>query len=317
MAGSPGRKANGYRGTGAVAGPNAHSPGRLRAWVLGARPKTLYAAVAPLAAGGGLAVADGVFAPLPFAAALACALLIQVGTNLANDYSDFVRGADADDRLGATRVTQAGLLSPESVRRGVAATFGTAVALGAYLVWVGGWPILLVGLASIAAGLAYTGGPWPFGYHGLGDLFCFLFFGLVAVGGTYWVQALALPGDVLLAGAGVGAIVTAILVVNNLRDIPTDARAGKRTLAVLLGPDGARAEYGLLLLAAAAVPPLGLAFHGWGPASLLALAALLRVPSTLRAVFRFEDPRELNPALGRTAGMAAAYGALLGTGVAL
>lgn len=291
--------------------------GRLEAWIVGARPKTLFAALAPVLAGGGLAIEDEVFALLPFLAALVCAVLIQVGTNLANDYSDHVRGADADGRLGTTRVTQAGLLSPPSVRRGVAVAFGAAVCLGAYLVAVGGWPILAIGLASIAAGVAYTGGPWPFGYHGLGDLFCFLFFGPVAVGGTYWVQALALPADVLLAGAGVGAVVTAILVVNNLRDIPTDARAGKRTLAVLLGERGARAEYLLLLSAAAAVPLLGVWLYGWPTTALLALAGFLAAPAALRTVFRFEDRRALNPVLARTAVLAATYGALLAVGVAL
>lgn len=293
------------------------APGRLRAWIIGARPKTLFASLAPVLAGGGLAVEDWAFAALPFLAALVCALLIQIGTNLANDYSDHLRGADAEGRLGTTRVTQAGLLAPSSVLKGTAAVFAAALALGAYLVAVGGWPILIVGLASIAAGLAYTGGPWPFGYHGLGDLFCFLFFGPVAVGGTYWVQALALPPDVLLAGAGVGAAVTAILVVNNLRDIPTDARAGKRTMAVLLGERGTRAEYALLLLAAAAAPPLGILIYGWPATALLALAGFLVAPAALRAVFRFEERRALNPVLARTAALAAAYGALLGIGVAL
>lgn len=291
--------------------------GRLHAWLVGARPRTLYASLAPVACGGGLAIGHGVFAPLPFAAALLCALLIQIGTNLANDYSDFVRGADAEDRLGAIRVTQAGLLGPESVRRGAAVSFGTALLLGTYLVAVGGWPILVVGLASILAGLAYTGGPWPFGYHGLGDPFCFLFFGPVAVGGTYWVQARQLPVDALAAGAGVGALVTAILVVNNLRDIPSDARAGKRTLAVKLGPAATRAEYALLLLAAGLIPLFGAFRLGWGPAGLAALAAFVSAPGALRTVYGFRDPGELNPVLGRTAVMAAAYGVLLGAGSAL
>lgn len=293
------------------------SRGGPRAWVLGARPATLFAALAPLAAGGGLAAADGAFAPLPWAAALACAVLIQVGTNLANDYGDFRKGADTRDRLGSPRVTQAGLLRPSQVRNGAVLAFAVAVLLGLYLVGVGGWPILLIGIASIAAGILYTAGPWPFGYHGLGDPAVFLFFGLVAVGGTYYVQALAFRPEPLLAGAGVGALVTAILVVNNLRDIQTDARAGKRTLAVRLGRTGTQAEYAGLLAVAAAVPPAGVLLGGWSPGALLALAAFLGAPVALRTVFVFRDPRELNPALGRTAVIAALYGFLLGAGANL
>lgn len=293
------------------------APGGARAWLLAIRPRTLPAAVGPVLMGGGVAWVDGLFAPLPLLAALVCAVLLQIGTNLANDYTDFARGADTDDRLGRTRAVQSGLLSVERVRAAALGAFGAAVLVGLYLVLRGGWPVLLIGLVSIGAGFAYTGGPWPFGYHGLGDPFCFLFFGPIAVGGTYWVQAKGLPADVLLAGVGVGTLVTAILVVNNLRDIPTDERAGKRTLAVVLGPGGARAEYSLLLLAAAAVPVLGTALGAWPPTALLALVAFARAPAGLRTVLRSDDPRELNPVLGRTASTAAAYGLLLGAGVAL
>jgi 1,4-dihydroxy-2-naphtoate prenyltransferase (EC 2.5.1.-) len=170
---------------------------RARAWVVAARPQTLPAAAAPVVVGTGLAVHDGVFAPLPALAALLGALLIQVGTNLANDYFDAVNGADTDDSEGFTRVTQAGLIPPEQVRAATAATFGAAVLVGSYLVYVGGLPILVIGLASIASGVAYTGGPYPLGYHGLGDLFVFVFFGLVAVTGTYYVQAVQVLADPL------------------------------------------------------------------------------------------------------------------------
>jgi 1,4-dihydroxy-2-naphthoate octaprenyltransferase len=158
----------------------------LRAWVLAARPKTLTAAAAPVLVGTGLAAYLAEIATVPAAAALLGALLIQVGTNLANDYYDFVRGGDTEDRIGPVRVTQAGLISPASVKRAMVLVLGLAVLVGLYLVAVGGWPVLVIGVASIACAVLYTGGPYPLAYHGLGDVFVFVFFGLVAVGGTYW-----------------------------------------------------------------------------------------------------------------------------------
>lgn len=290
---------------------------RAQAWLLAARPKTLTAAVAPVLVGTGLAAHDGRLAVGPAVAALVGAVLIQIGTNLANDYYDFVRGGDSADRVGPVRVTQAGLLAPEAVRRAMVLVLASATIPGAYLVAVGGWPIVWIGLASLACAVLYTGGPYPLAYHGLGDVFVFVFFGLVAVGGTYWVQARSWPPDALLAGTGLGGLSTALLVVNNLRDIETDARAGKRTLAVRLGRSGTRAEYVLLLLVAAAVPVIGVTMYAWPP---LALAALLVAPlcaSPLRAVMRARDPRALVPALGATARVVALYGALLTLGLAL
>ncbi len=289
----------------------------LRAWVLAARPKTLTAAAAPVLVGTGLAAHLAEVAWLPAAAALLGALLIQIGTNLANDYYDFVRGGDTDERVGPVRVTQAGLLPPEAVRRGMIAVLGLAVLVGVYLVSVGGWPIVLIGLTSVACAVLYTGGPYPLAYHGLGDVFVFVFFGLVAVGGTYYVQALAWPPDALVAGGGIGALSTALLVVNNLRDIETDAKAGKRTLAVRLGPAGTRTEYVALLVVAAAVPAVGVTLLGW-PAA--ALAALLVAPlcwTPLRTVYGYQEPRELIPALGATARVTAVYGVLLTLGLGL
>lgn len=267
--------------------------------------------------GGALAQADGRFAPLPFLAALVGALLIQVATNWANDYSDFVRGADTADRVGFRRATQAGWIAPGRVRAAATAAFGLALAVGAYLVAVAGWPVLVIGMAAVAAGVAYTGGPWPYGYRGLGDPFAFLFFGPVAVGGTYYVQALSLGPDALLAGAGVGALVTAILVVNNLRDRETDARAGKRTLAVWLGARGSRLEYALLVLAAAAVPVVGVVAAAWPPGALLSLIGVAIALPAWRTVRGFRDPRALNAALERTAQASGAYGLLLALGVML
>lgn len=292
-------------------------PSTLRVWLMGARTHTLPAAAAPVVVGGGLASAEGAFALLPFAAALAGALAIQVGTNFANDYFDYVKGADTDRRRGFTRVTQAGLAPPERVRRWMAGAFGAACVPGLYLVWVGGWPILVIGLLSLAAGLAYTGGPYPLGYHGLGEVFVFVFFGLVAVAGTHYVQALRFAPDSLLAGAGVGAFTTAILVVNNLRDRETDAAAGKRTLAVRLGVRGSRIEYAVLLVVAAAAPAAGIAWAGWSPAALLATGATAAALPALRTVMTSRDPAALDRALTGTGRALALYGLLLAAGVNL
>lgn len=290
---------------------------RGRAWLMAARPKTLTAAVAPVLVGTGLAAHHGTFAGLPALAALVGAVLIQIGTNLANDYYDFVRGGDTDERVGPVRVTQAGLLPPEVVRRGMIVVLGAAMLVGVYLVQVGGWPIVWIGLASVALAVLYTGGPFPLAYHGLGDVFVFVFFGLIAVGGTYWVQARAWPPDAILAGAALGALNTAILVINNLRDIGTDRAAGKRTLAVRLGVEGTKAEYAVLLLGAAAVPVAGVVRSGWPPAALAALLSMPLALTPLRAVMRHEHPRELLPALGGTARVVIVYGVLLALGLAL
>lgn len=290
---------------------------RIQAWMLAARPKTLTAAAAPVVAGTGVAAFHGSAEALPALAALLGALLIQVATNLANDYYDFVRGTDTHERVGPLRMTQAGILAPDTVRRGMMATLGAALLVGVYLVWIGGWPIVVIGLASLACAVLYTGGPYPLAYHGLGDVFVFAFFGLVAVSGTVYVQMLAWPPDAFLAGVALGALNTAILVVNNLRDIPTDERAGKRTLAVRLGVAGTRAEYVGLLALAAAVPPLGVALFAWPALSLLALLTLPLSVAPVRRVLGFREPAELLPALGETARVVALYGALLGLGVAL
>jgi 1,4-dihydroxy-2-naphthoate octaprenyltransferase len=214
-------------------------------------------------------------------------------------------------------VTQAGLIPPQAVKLGMIAVLGFAMLVGVYLAVVGGWPIVVIGLASVACAVLYTGGPFPLAYHGLGDVFVFVFFGLVAVGGTYYVQALSWPPDALLAGAALGSLSTALLVVNNLRDIHTDAKAGKRTLAVRIGVAGTPVEYVALLLVAAVAPAVGVSLLGWPPA---ALAALLVAPlcwSPLKTVFGYGDPRELIPVLGATARVTAIYGLLLALGLGL
>ncbi len=253
----------------------------------------------------------------PALAALVGALLIQVATNLANDYYDFVRGGDTAERVGPVRVTQAGLLPPRTVRRGMIVTLVAALLVGVYLVSVGGWPVVVIGLASLACAVLYTGGPFPLAYHGLGDVFVFAFFGLIAVGGTVWVQGLVWPPDALLAGAALGALTTAILVVNNLRDIDTDARAGKRTLAVRLGRGGTQTEYVVLLLLAFVSPVAGVLGFGWPPSALAPLAAAPLCVAPTRRVLGYDDPRELLPALGETSRVVALFGALLGLGLAL
>jgi 1,4-dihydroxy-2-naphthoate octaprenyltransferase len=282
----------------------ATAPGEqrsLRIWAMAARPRTLAASVAPVIAGTAVAASAGAFRPLVALLALLSSLLIQIGTNFANDYSDFKRGADAE-RVGPPRVTQSGLVRPELVKRAAWIAFFGAMALGVALAMISGWPIVLIGVVSIAAGWLYTGGPWPLGYHGLGDLFVFLFFGLVATCGTAYAQALFVPQSAWIAGASVGALSTAILVVNNLRDRVTDAKVGKNTLAVKLGPALTRAEY-VLLLAAGFVLPLSLG----RPWPLLALPLAV---SPLRRVLR-QDGAALNPALGETARLLLAVSILL------
>ena len=285
-------------------------------WVLAARPKTLPAAAAPVFIGTGLAALRGGFAAGPALAALLGALLIQIATNLANDYYDFVRGGDTDERVGPTRVTQAGLVEPHAVRSAMLVVLGAAFTVGIYLVWVGGWPIVWIGLASLVCAVAYTGGPFPLAYHGLGDVFVFVFFGLVAVSGTVWVQTLSFLPESLWAGVGVGALSTAILVVNNLRDIPTDRAAGKRTLAVRLGVGGSRAQYVVLLGLGAAVPAAGVYGFEWPVSTLASLVVFIGAISPLRAVMGFDTPAQLLPALGGTARLVAAYGIILGATLA-
>src|SRR5688572_1684025 len=231
---------------------------------MAARPRTLPAAVAPVLVGTALGWTGGTFKVLTFLAALVGALFIQVGTNLSNDYSDARRGADTEDRLGPVRVTAGGLVPPRQVLIATYATFALAVLVGLYLVSVAGPELLLVGAASILAGVLYTGGPRPYGYEGLGEVFVFTFFGIVAVTGTYYVQAESLPGEAFLLAVPVGLLAAAILVVNNVRDLETDRRAGKRTLAVRLGRERTRTLYAVMLASAfASLVALAYAIGPW------------------------------------------------------
>ncbi len=281
------------------------------------RPRTLPAAVAPVIVGTALAFADGALAWLPALAAALGALLLQILSNFANDYSDFFRGADTPERLGPVRVTSAGLIAPADLRKGIVVVIVLAVLVGLYLVWVGGWPILAIGVAAIVAALAYTGGPFPFGYYGLGELFVFLFFGVAAVCGSYYVQALTLTPAVVTASFAVGALVTAILVVNNYRDIDTDRRAGKRTLAVRLGRRGAQIEYAALLVFAFAAPLVLWLLQESGP---WVLATWLTAPlavQLVRTVSTATDGPTLNRALAGTAQVGLLFSLLLAAGIVL
>jgi 1,4-dihydroxy-2-naphthoate octaprenyltransferase len=296
-----------------VLGHEAPSPAR--AWWLAARPQTLAAGVAPVLLGTALAAAAGRARAGPALAAVATALALQVGTNFANDLFDFEKGADTEERLGPTRAVAAGWIGPSEMRLGTALAFAAAVATGSFLVVAGGWPFALLGVLAVAAGLAYTAGPWPLAYHGLGDVTVFVFFGLVAVAGTYAVQAQELPLRVLVCAVPSAALVTAILVVNNLRDVGTDARAGKRTLAVRLGADATRAYYQGLLLLAYGVLGVLLLSGAVGLSALLPFATLpaaLRVARTVRAG---SDGPSLNGALAATARLHAVFTLLLALGV--
>jgi len=291
---------------------------KVRAWLLAMRPRTLPAAVGPVLAGLGVAIGEGVFVALPALGALAVALLLQVASNLANDLFDFRSGADsAEERLGPPRAAALGLLSERELMAGMAVVVGLAGLVGLYLVSVGGWPILLLGTLAIASAFAYTAGPWPYGYHGLGEVFVFLFFGPVAVAGTTYLQTGALEPLALAAAIPVGALITAILVVNNLRDIDADRRVGKRTLAVRLGVRGTVAEFALLLGAAYLVPLLLLLV---GPAEPAVLLPLLSAPLAIglwREVRAGGDPRRLNGTLAGTARLSLLFSLLLGLGLAL
>lgn len=286
----------------------------LQVWVLAIRPRTLPAAVSPVLVGSAAAAAEQAFRLFPALAALCGALLIQIGVNLANDYFDHVKGVDTGERLGPVRVTQSGLISPGRVRAGMAVTFLLAAGVGLYLILVAGWPVLAIGCASILAALLYSGGPYPLASHGLGDLFSFFFFGPVAVCGAYYVQALTLSLLPVLLSLSVGFLVAAILVVNNLRDIPTDSKVGKRTLAVILGPRKSRVEFVMLLGAA-----YGLLVFQW-LAGMLTPWVLLPFISAPAAVMLARSlwvrtGAALNRSLAGTAGLTLLFSLLLSLGL--
>ena len=302
---------------------SAARSGSVAAWVRACRPATLGAAFVPVAVGsacvvnarGFIAGAAGGFRLGPALAALAGAMLIQIGANLANDVFDHEKGVDTEERLGPTRAVQSGQLTARAVRAGMAIAFALAFVIGAYLSAVAGWPVVVIGVSSVLAGIAYTGGPFPLGYHGLGDLFVMIFFGFVAVCGTAFVEAGRVPAVAVWASLSVGALPTALLVVNNLRDRETDARAGKHTLAVRLGAKATIAEY-LLLLALAYAVPIGIALAGQHRFGLITLATAPIAIGLGRRIFSTVG-RALNEILAATARLMVLHGLLLAAGIAL
>jgi 1,4-dihydroxy-2-naphthoate octaprenyltransferase len=284
---------------------------------MAARPRTLPAAAAPVLVGTAYAATLGTFRPLTFIATLLGALLIQIGTNLSNDYSDARRGADTEDRLGPVRVTAGGLVPPKQVLTATYVAFGLAVLVGVYLILTAGWQILLIGVLSILAGVLYTGGPRPYGYEGLGEVFVFLFFGIVAVTGSYYVQAEQVTWEAFVLAVPVGLLASAILVVNNVRDLESDRRAGKRTLAVRLGRERARTLYGLMVYGAfltAPVPWVAGSLSAW---LLLPLVLLPVAVALVRLVRTHADGPTLNLALARTGMLQLAFCVLLSAGLLL
>jgi len=292
-------------------------PGGIRIWVMAARLRTLPAAIAPVLVGTALAGFFHVFHPLRFVAALLGAIFIQVGTNLSNDYSDARRGADTEDRLGPVRVTAGGLVPPRQVLIATYVTFGLAVLCGVYLIVVAGWQLVLIGVASILAGVLYTGGPRPYGYEGLGELFVFLFFGIVAVAGSFFVQVKHVDWEAFALAVPVGLLAAAILVVNNVRDIDTDRRAGKRTLAVRLGRPRTRSLYATMVYVSY---PLVLIPWIFGPLKPWLFLPWLTIPlaaPVVKLVRNHADGPSLNRALADTGRLALAFCVLLSAGLLL
>ncbi len=289
---------------------------RFKNWMLAFRPKTLPAAVGPVAVGAAAAFADGSFHASAVLCALAGALFLQVGVNLANDYFDFKKGVDTQERLGPVRVTQSGLIAPGKVFAAMVIALMFAALFGVYLIYRGGWPVVAIGTASIISAVAYSGGPYPLASHGLGDLFVFIFFGPVAVCGTYYVQALEINTLVLIFSLPPGLLITAILIVNNLRDIGTDSKVGKRTMAVILGESGACAEYFVLFSVSYLIP---VALWGTHAFSLFILLPLITLPmgAGLMKKVAITRGRELNPILGQTAMFSLVFSLLFSVGVVL
>jgi 1,4-dihydroxy-2-naphthoate octaprenyltransferase len=287
---------------------------KVRVWIDSARPKTLPAAIGPVVVGAALAYGDGFFDAVTLAVTLLCAVLIQVGTNLANDYYDFVKGADTAERVGPVRATQAGLVSPRQMRNAFVGVFAAACLLGAYLVVKGGWPIAVIGVVSIVCAVAYTAGPLAIAYVGLGEVFVLVFFGPVAVGGTYYLLAGGINQAAIIAGLGPGLLSTAILAVNNFRDIETDKAAGKKTLAVRFGYGFGRAEYIFCVVVGCLVPMyLSIAVGGRYFCN-LAAAALPAAVFPIRTVCARPSAEDLNTVLAQTGRVLMVYCVLFAVG---
>lgn len=286
----------------------------LQIWLLAIRPKTLWAAVCPVMIGAAIAYGDNFFHLPSAVSALICALLIQIGTNLANDYFDFKKGADTKERIGPTRVTQAGLVTPQAMQTAMLLVLLLLLGSCFYLVKRGGWPVVFIGISSILSGFFYTAGPRPLGYLGLGELFVFIFFGPVAVAGTYYVQALEWNPVTVLAGIAPGLFSVAILTVNNLRDIENDQRAGKRTLAVRFGRSFAMFEYFFSITGACLVPVVIAAVTAAEVFPQIATVVLFLSYPVIRTIFTKTDGPALNAALAATSRLLLAYTILFSIG---
>ncbi len=280
--------------------------GVLKVWIQAARPKTLWAGICPVVIGSVMAFANGKFHVLSALAALVGALLIQIGTNFANDYFDFKKGADTARRVGPKRATQSGAISPNAMKAAFVVTFALAVLAGIYLVVRGGWPIVLIGVAAVISGILYTGGPYPLGYLGLGDVFVLIFFGPVAVAGTYYVQALSMRPEVMIAGLAPGLLSVAILTVNNIRDIDEDKTTGKKTLAVRFGKHAARRHYIASVFLASIVPGVMLLIPPFKTTLLMTLLMLPLARPTVKLVMN-QEGAALNVALEKTGRLLVIY----------
>jgi len=293
------------------------STSKFKLWIEAARPQTLAAALVPVLVGASLAFQADDLVWINTIVALVCAMLIQIGTNFANDYFDFIKGSDTDERIGFRRATAAGLVAPETMKNATILTMGLAFLAGLYLVWIGGWIVLVIGLLSLLFGVLYTGGPYPLGYNGLGDVFVFIFFGIVAVMTTFYVNALEWSEASFWASLAVGGLCVNILVVNNLRDVEQDKISGKKTLGVIFGETALKLEYLAMILLAFVIPPhflFKLGFNYW------VLLPLLSFPLGAYLVFRIwteTDKKNLNPMLERTAQYMILFGILFSAGIIL
>ncbi len=293
------------------------SPSMIQRWILAISTRTLPAALSPVVVGAGIGLSQGAFRILPVLAAGFAAVMIQIGTNLVNDVGDYLHGTDDENRLGPLRVTQAGLFTPKQVWMGVIVSFLLAGLAGIYLAWIGGFPVILIGSACILAGIAYTVGPYPLARHGYGDLFAFLFFGLIGVCGTVYILSGGLSSRAWLGGAGVGCLVTAILIVNNIRDIETDRRAGRSNIPIRFGRRGGEIEYALVLLIAFLIP---LALIILDPKSIWTLLSWLALPEAIilfRQILRMPPGPGFNRLLAATARLCLHYSILFGAGFAI
>lgn len=287
---------------------------KLKIWFLASRPKTLWAGIAPVIIGSALAYGNNKFHLISALAALLASLLIQIATNFANDYFDFVHGADTKERIGPTRITQSGLVKPPIVKLAFIITFFLAFLIGLYLIWRGGLPILIIGVLSIILGIIYTGGPFPLGYHGLGDIVVLIFFGPVAVGGTYYVQALEVTPEVIIAGFSPGLLSMALLTVNNLRDIHTDRKAGKKTLAVRFGEFFTRMEYLFSIAIACLIPAILYLIKGDHPYALATTFVFIPAIPSIYSIFMKQIGPELNHILANTGKLLLLYSVVFSIG---